>query len=916
MNRIVLIVGLVGVMLYSVSFNATAEAHFGIEHFEASAVRQDLSPEGVAGSHPWELATGFKVLEKENTLTAETEPDENIKDAYVALPPGFVGNPLAVPQCSPEEFNERGANSTFLSNANCSENTQIGLVEIKVFPEFPVVDLPIYNLIPEHGSPATFAFNVAGVPVILEPHIRTGEDYGVTVASRNTSQGLQVFSVRTVLWGVPADASHDELRGQCLGPFGSLCSHPSGVKAEPFLSMPTECSETGLEVSLLADSWQTQGTLTPFGFPQAGDPRWVSPAPAIWPALTGCEHLDFSPKIRFSMEQNTPNTPTGLVTELRLPQEENPIGLREADLKRTEVRLPEGFALSPSSADGRAACSPAQIGLNNPGKPECPDASKVGSVELHTPLLAQPLEGSIYLAQQESFGKGLFALYLVAEGSGIILKVPGEVHLNEETGQVTTVFDNNPQQPFDDLKLHFFGGARGALSTPPACGTYNVNSVLTPWSGTEPVAFEDPLTIGSSCGIGFSPSFTAGTTINQAGGFSPFSVTLSRSDQDQFLGGVSVTTPPGLLGMLSQVPLCGEPQAQKGACPAASRIGKVTVGAGPGSDPVWVSGEAFLTGPYGGGPFGLSIVVPVKAGPFDFGIETVRAAIHVDPHTSQLTIDTPAIPHIVKGIPLQIHTIHVEIDRTGFMFNPTDCEPLALTGTVTSTQGASAAVSSHFQAANCVALAFHPKLTASTQAKTSRANGASLDVKIAYPHGSEANIHKVAVSLPRQLPSRLTTIQKACREATFAANPAACPVASNIGTATAVTPVLNVPLTGPAYLVSRGGAAFPDLVMILQGEGVTLDIVGSINIDKRGVTSSTFSSVPDAPISSFELHLPVGPHSALTATLPKKAHNSLCGSRLVMPTTITGQNGAQIEQSTKIAVTGCHRSPPRKHRRK
>jgi hypothetical protein len=330
---------------------------------------------------------------------------------------------------------------------------------------------------------------------------------------------------------------------------------------------------------------------------------------------------------------------------------------------------------------------------------------------------------------------------------------------------------------------------------------------------------------------------------------------------------------------------------------------------------VWVSGEAFLTGPYGGGPFGLSIVVPVKAGPFDFGVEAVRAAIHVDPHTSQLTIDTPVLPHIVKGIPLQIRTINVEVDRTGFIFNPTDCEPLVVTGTIASTQGATAAVSSHFQAANCAALAFHPKLTASTQAKTSQANGASLDVKIAYPKGTQANIHKVAVSLPKQLPSRLTTIQKACPEATFAVNPAACPAASNIGTATAVTPVLNVPLTGPAYLVSHGGAAFPDLVLILQGQGVTLDIVGSINIDKRGVTSSTFSSVPDAPISSFELNLPVGPHSALTATLPKKARNRLCGSQLVMPTTITGQNGAQIKQSTKIAVTGCHKPPPRKHKR-
>jgi hypothetical protein len=405
---------------------------------------------------------------------------------------------------------------------------------------------------------------------------------------------------------------------------------------------------------------------------------------------------------------------------------------------------------------------------------------------------------------------------------------------------------------------------------------------------------------------------------NQAGAFSAFTTTISRNDQDQNLGAVVVRTPPGLLGMLSKVSLCGEPQAGQGTCPQASLIGHTTVTAGPGPDPVTVTGgQVFLTGPYNGAPFGLSIVVPAIAGPFNLGNVVVRAAISVDPHTSQITISSDPLPQIREGIPLDVRTINVNIDREGFVFNPTSCEPLSVGATISSVQGATASLSSRFQAANCALLPFKPKFMASTAAKTSRAKGASLDVKVAYPKGSEANIAKVAVDLPGKLPSRLTTIQKACLAAVFNANPASCPPASNIGTATAITPVLNVPLSGPAYLVSYGNAAFPNLVIILQGQGVKLELVGSLYIAKNGVTKSAFDTVPDAPISSFELKLPQGPTSALTtAHLPAKARGSLCKIKLVMPTTITAQNGAVIKQQTKIAVSGCakHRTKHTRHR--
>jgi hypothetical protein len=371
---------------------------------------------------------------------------------------------------------------------------------------------------------------------------------------------------------------------------------------------------------------------------------------------------------------------------------------------------------------------------------------------------------------------------------------------------------------------------------------------------------------------------------------------------------------------LASVKQCPEPQAAQGTCGPDSLIGHTTVSAGLGSDPFTVpTGQVFITGPYHGAPFGLSIAVPAKAGPIDLGTGpcdcvVVRAKVEVDPHTAQVTVDSDPLPTILQGIPLQVKHVNVTVDRPGFMFNPTSCEHLAATGTLTGGSGGTAQASVPFQVTNCASLPFKPTFKVSTQANTSKKNGASLDVKVTSSQGA-ANIGKVAVTLPKALPSRLTTIQQACPEATFNANPASCPAGSNIGTATAHTPILASAFTGPAYLVSHGGAAFPDLVVILQGEGVKLELTGSINI-KKSITSSAFNAVPDAPISSFELNLPEGPHSGLTAVLPAKAKGSLCGTSLVMPTTLTGQNGAQIKQNTKIAVTGCAKAKKKpKHKK-
>ena len=564
------------------------------------------------------------------------------------------------------------------------------------------------------------------------------------------------------------------------------------------------------------------------------------------------------------------------------------------------------------------------------------------------PLLGTPIHGNLLLGEPLCGGEGqppceaadassgkLFRLFLEANDptDGVIIKIPGSVAANTQTGQLTATFTENPQLPFEELKLKLNGGPRAPLASPQTCGGATTSADLTPWStsglgglsGTEPIegtpdafpssSFDvDWDGHGGACpgGLPFAPAFSAGMASTAAGVYSPLTVQFSREDREQDLSGITVHTPVGVLANLSGVPLCGEPQASQGTCAAASQIGSTSAAVGPGGHPFWITdGRVYLTTGYRGAPFGLSIVVPADAGPFHLGNVVVRASIAIDPHTAAITVTSDPLPQIWDGVPLRLRTVNVDIDRPGFMFNATSCAQQQLTAAITGAPpvnnpgepAKSSSVSSSYEVGGCAGLAFKPVFTAATQAKTSRAGGASLSVRVAQTHG-EADIHSVRVELPKLLPSRLTTLQKACTEAQFNTNPAGCPAASVIGTAVADTPVLPVALEGPAYFVSHGGAKFPELIIVLQGDGVTIDLAGETFISKAGVTSSTFNAVPDAPISSFELSLPTGRYSALAANA------DLCTSKLAMPTTITGQNGAVLTQATKIAVTGCGASKP------
>ncbi|MEA2672881.1 MAG: hypothetical protein QOI92_73 [Chloroflexota bacterium] len=929
---------------------ATAHAEFGIEpgSFTASPftsagatgfLGEGAGPDAQASDHPYEITTSFSMNTTSSTQGERLPDGGDTREVVVQMPLGVVGDPNATPHCSQAILRTSDA---------CPNDTVVGVMRLNLAlaTSDKTFYVPVYNMSPSRGELAVFGFHVSkGVQVTAFIHVRvrSTSDYGVTATVSSISQIGRPIESAVTLWGVPADPSHDPWRGShaqegtvtagCVQELSgeSTGSCPSDAPPRALLRDPTAC-EGPSTTALHVDSWQRPGLLDAFGEPDLTDSAWRS-ATVSQPALTGCEKLVFNPSIEVTPETTRVDSPSGYTFNLHVPQSEDPYGLATPDLRDATVTLPPGVAISPAGANGLAGCTPTEIGLHTENPVTCPDASKLGTVRVQSPDLPRnadgsegAINGSVYLGAPASgqITAPPYTIYLLAEGYGLTIRLQGTVGPNPLTGQLTTTFSKNPQLPFDDLELHLFGGPRAALATPPDCGSYTTTSQLVPYSsqlGATPSAtfatsFDGG---GAPCPspLPFAPSFTAGSTSTAAGAFSSFVLNISRPDDQQALSGISLTTPPGISGMLSSVPLCAELQAAQGTCPAASRIGTATAGAGAGSEPFRASGPVFLTGAYKGAPFGLSVAIPAVAGPFNFGTVVVRSAIYVDPHTAQITVLSDPLPQMVdtsqtdSGVPVALHSVSIDVDRPGFMFNPTSCKPMAVKGTLGSNRSATSGVSSPFQVDGCQGLAFKPSFRVSTQARTSKTSGASLDVNVAS--GSrQANIAKVDVSLPKALPSRLTTLQQACTEAQFAANPAACPAASVVGIATAHTPVLSVPLTGPAYLVSHGGAAFPDLVLVLQGEGVTIELVGNTNI-KKGITYSRFEAVPDAPFSTFELKLPAGPHSVLAATLPAQAKGSMCAQKLTMPTMITAQSGAQVTQTTRIAVTGCAKG---KHEKK
>jgi hypothetical protein len=904
--------------------STAARAAFGVASWEAGTCKESsCNIEGKdpaaefytqAAGHPNFGITNFAFNYREVGLTKAKEPEGEVRDVRVDLPPGLAVNPEAVEPC-PQVVIEK---FECPPQSKVGEDEAVGTAELTLGVKSTVTEsFPVYDVERTPGEPARFGVEVTSSTlttaealtghkltsvIYLDGGISwhseasTSENSGVASGDyheffriQNIARQPEIVKSKLIFWGVPHE--HNP-----AAPDNAFITMPSSLDA------CTRPQTTWLHV----DSYEDPGNFI-------ADPTETRLENGTPLTATGCSALEFDPTLALSAVSSQSDQPDGATVDLHVPQSTTePARPNSPDVRSAEVTLPEGMTLNPSAAHGLEACTDAQIGLGTDDPIGCPAGSQIGAVTVDAPGIPNgALAGGVYVGTQESedpeSGRE-YRVFLAAQAPtyGVGVRLEGNVKADRTTGRLTAAFAEDPQVPFEDFIVQFDGGPRAPLANPLSCGAATPSGSIAPYSGQPPKA---ALATGFDVGSGTSapcpsplPFTLTQSTHDQsatAGALTAFTFDLARSDGQQYLSQVRTVLPPGLLGAIPSVALCGEAQANGGGCPAASEIGQATASAGAGPEPYGFGGRVYLTGPYEGAPYGLSIVVPAVAGPFNLGNVITRAGIGVETYTGRVVV-TSSLPTIAGGVPLRLKTLSVAVDRPNFLFNPTNCVTLATDSTLTSTFGARQGLSTPFQVADCAKLAFKPSFNAYTGAKTSKLNGASIEVKIAQG-AHQANIREVQLQLPKRLPSRLSTLQKACPAATFevASPPGACADTSRVGSATVATPVLAGKLTGPAYLVSHGGQAFPDLDLILRGDGVEVVLVGHTHISSSGITTSTFQALPDVPIASVVVNLPVGPRSVLSA------NGKLCDAKLKAPTTILAQSGAKITQNTTITVRDC-----------
>lgn len=829
----------------------------------------------------------------------------DLKNIVIDGPAGTIPNVYATPRCDAADF---GANQ-------CPIDSQIGIVKVGISNDAPGttfffdVYLAVYNLIPHPNQAGLVGFYTPALasPIFIVVDSRTESDYGLAfTVSGITHIANGVSVIEQTFWGVPADHSHDALRYKPAGcdPEGLLAGVPkceggaiSNAPLAPFISAPTICGSP-LEVGVRTESYDL-GT---------------DSASGLFPATTGCDQLSFNPSLFAQPTGRQTDTASGLDADLKVPAAESPIAPSPSHIRAATVTLPEGFSINAGAADGKESCSAAQarVGFRHEAA-QCPESSKVGSLTIESTALPAPMHGYIYLA--DPLPGDPYRVWLIADGFGQHVKLPpGSVHADPQTGQLTTSFQNLPQFPFTDFNMHFFGSERGLLATPERCGTYPVKSTFTPWDDALPEQtstqfFEvDEGPDGEPCPTGprpFAPSFKAGVSDQGAGHHAPLTFDISRTDGDQNLTGVEVATPPGFAATLKGVPYCpqtaidqleapglpGRTEQAFPACPQASQVGTASAGAGAGTHPVYVPGKVYLAGPYKGAPLSLIAVIPAVSGPYDLGVVAVRSAIRVNAATAQITAASDPLPLIVEGIPLRTRFIRVSIDRPGFALNPTNCDPFAINATLAGDEGARSAQGTHFQVANCAALPFRPKLAVKLTGGVRRRGHPAIKAVLTARPG-EANARRLSVALPKGELLDNSHIGTVCTRVQFAANK--CPDGSRLGTAEAITPLLDQPLKGAVYLRSSSHE-LPDLAMDLEGQ-VDIEVVGRVDTIRGGSLRTTIESAPDAPVTKFTLNLAGGKRGLLQNS------ESLCRKPKYAIANMTGQNGIRVNTRTKLRV--------------
>jgi hypothetical protein len=933
---------------------APASAAFGLKDLDVTFTNPGGSPPPQAGSHPFALTTVLGVNAANIPGVGEV-PEEEVKDLTIGQMEGLVGNPIATPRCSAADFNTRVE-----GRASCPDSTAVGIAAVKAeFTALPpdtnlFLHVPVYNLAPSPGEPAKLGFVALNVPVTVDLHLNNAPPYNIVASLTNIPQALLFYGSEVTLWGNPESSTHNSLRGNCVGePLEltanpvSLGSCPVNVPEAPFLTLPRAC-QGPLATLFSAVSWQNP-TAPPAKGEAVTHDNSVPPKPL---GMTGCESLGFSPQIEAKPTTGSAESPTGLDFSLDVKDEGlgSPSGRAQSDIKKVEATLPAGMTVNPSAAEGLGACTKAQYEATSLAATACPASSKLGTVQITTPLLEESLEGSLFLAQQddpatsepeaENPFDSLIALYLVIKSPryGILVKQAGKVEPDPKTGQLVSTFEDIPQLPFSHFKLHFREGPRPPLISPPGCGTYTTNAVLTPWSGNEPITEGSTFTVNSGVAGGpcppagvppFAPSFEAGSINNNAGSFSPFYMRLTRKDGEQEMTRFDSVLPSGVTGKIAGIAKCpeaavaaakaktGHQELASPSCPQSSEVGHVLAGAGVGSALTYVPGKIYLGGPFAGDPLSVIVITPAVAGPFDAGTVVVREALTLDPTTAEVQVDGAAsdpIPHILKGIPLKLRDLRIYIDRPNFTLNPTSCDPEAVKATLfggfadvfSPADDVPVALGTRYQAANCSSLAFAPKLSLKFTGGTKRNDHPALRAVVSYPPGpGYANIGAAQVTLPHSELIDNAHITNPCTRVQFNANQ--CPPSSVLGTARAFTPLLDEPLEGPVYFRSNGGEhLLPDIVADLHGQ-FHIVLVGHVDSVHARIRN-TFETVPDAPVSKFVLNLNGGKKGLLVN------NRNLCAHTLHVKALFTAQNGTERESRPRLGTSCRGKKPKRKQR--
>jgi hypothetical protein len=905
---------------------------FGVREYAMTLEEEGGGPSTRAAAHPLQFTTQISLNQGRdiNPITAE-KPEVlvpgMVKDVNFNLPPGLIGNPRKLTTCTTAQF----FSITNGSKENrCPASSAVGAADAVVHEPTVsgtlTIPLPIFNMEPNFGEPARFGFYViiAGAPVFIDTSVRSGvgQDYGITATVHNITQTASFLSSTATFWGVPGAAAHESERGWgCFYESRGLKSHSPCVadtETHPpaVFSNPTDCS-SALSTSVDYNAWEDRslrdfaGTFSPSG------------------TLGGCNQVPFGPAVAVEPTSKSSATATGLTVDLNLKQEglENAEGLAESDVKQVTLALPTGVTTNPAVANGLSACSLAQYEAEELANQSCPESSKVGEVEIESPLVAPIIHGSVYVAKQhDNPADNLLSIYMVAKNPelGVLIKSAGKVEPNEKTGQLTTTFGTEseplPQLPFSHFHFAFRTGERAPLITPGLCGRYTSQADLYPWSNPN-VATHREVTFevtsganGKPCATQESqlpnkPSLEAGTLTPIAGAYSPFVFKVRREDGSQALSTISATLPEGLLGKLAGIKECSaaqiaQAQSRSGegqgatelaspSCPASSEVGTVNVGTGVGSQPYYVQGNAYLAGPYKGAPLSLAIITPAVVGPFDLGTIVVRTALYVNEFTAQITAKSDPIPTIVHGLPTVVQSISLNMNRPSFTINPTSCDPKQIEGSATSTLGAVAPLSQRFQVGACGALGFKPGLKLSLSGQTRRAGHPALKAVLTYPKGSYANIARAQVSLPGSEFLDQGNLNLVCKQADLKAG--TCPKTSIYGKVKAWSPLLEKPLVGNVYLGVGFGFKLPALVAELNGQ-IRVLLVGKVDTDKQKGIRNTFQAVPDAAVSRFELSLKGGKKYGLLEN-----SENICKKTQKAKASFTAQNGKVEELSPTIA---------------